>query len=153
MPVKNDDKRAQFIDAYLAGMNGTQAAVLAGVPKKSASVMANRWLRTPEIADDVRKGMASRMTRLAPLALGVIEKLMDDPDTPASIRLAAARDVLDRANYLPPKRTDVRLQEVDLQKMTRAELDEYVRQSARQKELEAKTVEADYRVMNDEYQN
>jgi hypothetical protein len=130
VPAVDREKRERFVQEYVATGNARQSAISAGVPEKSASVMANKWLRNREISDEVRSGMDQTLRTMAPKALAVIAELIEDPDVPASIRLGACRDVLDRANYVPPKRIDApkNINAVPRQLLTRAELEELVRQ-------------------------
>jgi len=128
MPARDDIKRDAFVKEYAACGNGTQAALSAGVPAKSAAVTASRWLRNPEISAMVREEMDRQIKHLAPMAVKVLAQLIEDEETPASIRLSACRDVLDRAQYVAPRRMEAR---IDLgvrsfTQMTRTELETLV---------------------------
>ena len=94
MPAKDQDKRQAFIKAYVASGNGRQAAISAGVPAKSAAVVAYKWLRTPEIAKAVREEVERQVRDLAPVALAVIKVLIEDSKTPPATKLQACKDVL-----------------------------------------------------------
>jgi hypothetical protein len=56
-------------------------------------------------APQVKASAAQRIRDLAPTALDVIEALLSEPDAPG-IRLAAARDLLDRAGFSPKQRIE-----------------------------------------------
>ncbi|MEQ8510444.1 MAG: terminase small subunit [Rhodospirillaceae bacterium] len=143
MPGADQAKRDRFVQEYIATGNARQSAISAGVPEKSASVVAYKWLRNREITDVIRSGMDQMLRTMAPKALNVIAELIEDPKVPASIRLGACRDVLDRANYVPPKR-EVAARDISTiprQQLTRAELDELVREGARNKKEQSNSAE------------
>jgi len=119
-------KRARFIERYVDAGNATEAARFAGVPAGSAHTMGSRWLKSPEIAAQIRARVEAELGELAPTAVATIAELMANPQTPPSTRLAAARDILDRLGWVPPKRVDtaVELQERDLTELSLVELHE-----------------------------
>lgn len=126
LPRRDDQKRAIFVKEYVASGNGTQAAIAAGVPVRSAAVTACRWLRNPEISGLIRVEVARQIQHMAPAALKVLAQLIEDEKTPSSIRLAACRDVLDRAHYVAPRRVEARI-DVGVRtvtQLTRVELEE-----------------------------
>jgi len=119
-------KRAQFVDNYVESGNATDAARRAGVPARSAHTMGSRWLKSPEIAAQIRERVEAGLDDLAPAAVATIGELMLDPAAPPSTRLAAARDILDRLGWIPPKRAERpgEAREKDLAEMSLAELHE-----------------------------
>jgi phage terminase small subunit len=129
MAAKNEAKREAFIKAYIETGNGRQSAIAAGVPAKSASVMAHRWLRNPEIASAIRTGVEQQLAELAPAALTAIKRLIEDAQTPPATRLQACRDVLDRAGHMPPKRAEIKMdiREKPIERLTREELETIAR--------------------------
>lgn len=131
MPAKDTAKREVFIKAYVASGNGRQAAISAGVPAKSAAVVAYKWLRNSEVAAAVRQEVERQVRDLAPVALAAIKTLIEDSATPPATKLQACKDVLDRAGHMPPKRTElqVSVQEKPLDKMTREDLERIVREA------------------------
>jgi phage terminase small subunit len=60
--VKLTQKQTLFINALVgaAKWNASKAAIIAGVPKKSAAVMGARWLRKVHIQQAVAKRVARR---------------------------------------------------------------------------------------------
>jgi hypothetical protein len=61
------------------------------------------------MAPQVQASAAERIKALAPRAIDVIEALLDETDS-SMVRLAAARDILDRAGYKPHDKVDVNVQ-------------------------------------------
>ncbi|MCA0857824.1 terminase small subunit [Phaeobacter italicus] len=100
------EKRARFAEAYADSGNATQAALSAGVPQSSAHSMGYRWLRDPQVTEMIRNAMNDRLKALGPQAVGVIEELLLSENVSPQLRLQAARDVLDRLGWVPPKRPD-----------------------------------------------
>jgi hypothetical protein len=99
-------KRSRFAEAYAECGNATQAAMHAGVPKPSAHSMGYRWLRDPQVTEMVRDAMNDRLKALGPAALGVVQEVLLSPTVSPQLRLQAARDVLDRLGWVPPKRPE-----------------------------------------------
>lgn len=106
MPATDWEKRAVFAKEYAISGNGTQAAILAGVPATSAHAVAYKWLRNTDILALIREEMDCRLRDLGPVAVDVMRRIMLDPDVPANTRLTAARDMLDRLGWVPPRRSD-----------------------------------------------
>ncbi|MEX5563578.1 terminase small subunit [Pseudophaeobacter sp. 1A16562] len=100
------EKRARFAEAYADSGNATQAALSAGVPQSSAHSMGYRWLRDPQVTEMIRNAMNDRLKALGPQAVGVIKELLLSDNVSPQLRLQAARDVLDRLGWVPPKRPD-----------------------------------------------
>lgn len=109
MPAADWEKRSVFARTYAACGNGTQAAIAAGVPETSAAVMAHRWLRNTEIVALVRDELDTRLRDLGPVAVDVVRQIMLDPAASPQTRLTAARDILDRLGWVPPRRAEVSL--------------------------------------------
>lgn len=125
MPALDVTKRERFIEAYVRHGNATQAAREAGVPAKGARVTAYRWLRDPRVAEAVRNEVDRVIADYGPMAVRVLADLMQDADAPPQVRAACARDLLDRAGHIPPKRVDVAFDWATkpFEQMTRAELE------------------------------
>lgn len=75
MSEKLTPKQAIFIAEYLVDGNATRAAIAAGVPEKSASVTASRWLKNRKIAALVATRQAQRAARLEITAERVLQEL------------------------------------------------------------------------------
>lgn len=106
MPATDWKKRAVFAKEYAVSGNGTQAAVVAGVPAASAHAVAYKWLRNTDILALIREEIDCRLRDLGPVAVDVMRQIMLDPNVPANTRLTAARDMLDRLGWVPPRRSD-----------------------------------------------
>lgn len=100
------EKRAKFAEAYADSGNATQSALYAGVPQSSAHSMGYRWLRDPQVTEMVRDAMNDRLKALGPQAVRVVEQILLSEDAGLQLRLQAARDVLDRLGWVPPKRPE-----------------------------------------------
>jgi len=71
----------------------------------------------------LRQLMVDKLAMMAPAAVGVLASLMDDEDASPKIRLDAAKTILDRAGFVPPKASDApTVGERALHEMTRDEL-------------------------------
>lgn len=125
MPTLDVIKRERFIEGYVRHGNATRAAREAGVPAKGARVTAYRWLRDPRVAEAVRHEVDRVIADYGPMAVKVLADLMQDADVPPQVRAACARDLLDRAGHIPPKRVDVSFDWTmkPLDQMTREELE------------------------------
>lgn len=118
-------KRQAFADAYARCGNATRPARSAGVPASSAHSMGYKWLRDVAVTEMVRAALNDQLKSLGPCAVAVIKDLMLSGSTPASVRLQAARDILDRLGWVPPKRPDPvqEPKERDLVELSRYELE------------------------------
>lgn len=120
-------KREAFARAYAYCGNASRAARQAGVPDQSAHSMGYKWLRDQRVVELVRDAMNDRLKALGPLAIGVVRDILLSEQVSAQTRLHAARDILDRLGWVPPRRV---IQEERVQKsvkeMSRAELEELV---------------------------
>lgn len=124
MPALDLNKRRQSIKFYASLGNATEAAKRAGVPAKSAHAVAYRWLRNPDIIALLRDELDTHIRELGPLAVSVVRDIMLDLDAPPQTRLTAARDVMDRLGWLPPKRADAAPVHRTINQLTREELEE-----------------------------
>ena len=106
MPKRDLAKRLAFAAAYAELGNATQAARAAGVPAGSAHSMGYKWLRDPAIVEQVREAMNDRLKALGPVAIDVIRDILLSTQVSPQTRLAAARDILDRLGWIPPKRVE-----------------------------------------------
>ena len=119
------DKRRAFALAYVACGNATQSALAAGVPDGSAHSMGYRWLRDARVIELIRDAMNDRLKALGPLALQVIQDILLSEHATPQTRLQAARDILDRLGWVPPKRAEAvkPAQRRELVEMTLEELE------------------------------
>lgn len=100
------DQQRLFAESYVLGHgNATQAAIEAGYSPVSARQTASRLLHTPHVQDAIRRAQAHALkSRLASKALGVLEKILDDENAPAGVRVDAAKTVLDGLRGSPGAR-------------------------------------------------
>ncbi len=84
---------------------------------------------TPAMQAYLRQLMVDKLATSAPAAISVLSGLMDDEEASSKIRLDAARSILDRAGFVPPKASDApTVGEKSLHEMTRTELADRVQQ-------------------------
>lgn len=97
--MKNS-KREQLLAALLVAPTVKQAAQSIGMPETTAF----SWLRKPEFAEEYktkkRQTVAEAsdyiMSRIS-AATAIIDNIMNDTETPAQVRLNAAKTILDTA--------------------------------------------------------
>ncbi len=86
--------------------------------------MGYKWLRDRRVVEMVRDAMNDRLKALGPLAIGVVRDIMLSDQVSAQTRLHAARDILDRLGWVPPRRViHEDHAEKSVEEMTRAELE------------------------------
>lgn len=89
-------KQRKFVKYYKETGNGTKSAKLAGYSEKSAAVQASRLLRNENVLAILNDSVEE--------AEGVIKSLMRSDDE--KVRLAAARETLDRTIGKPIQRSE-----------------------------------------------
>jgi transposase-like protein len=94
--------QAQVITALAAGASISAAAKAAGVHRSTV----HNWLNEPNFAtlfdtsrQDYVESLRDQLRDLSVLALDTIRQLLENPDTPASVRLRAAQLVLNRPHF------------------------------------------------------
>ena len=124
--MDNFTPKQQFLIHHLAsGITVKEAMIAAGYSDTSR---LSRII-TPAMQAHLRQLMADRLATLAPSAVDVLSKLMNDNDSSPKNRLDAAKTILDRAGFMPPKASDAPgVGEKPLYEMNRSELEERVRQ-------------------------
>lgn len=101
-----------FITEYIKnGNNATNAAIAAGYSEKTAYSQGSRLLKSVEIQQYLNKtehnlnnDLRTMFVNDAVEAYKVLKEIMNDPGAPPKDRLAASRDLLDRAGYKPVDR-------------------------------------------------
>lgn len=96
-------KEQKFIHAYIQSGNGSEAVRKAGYKINRPDQQAYELLRKPEIAAEIakaRKGLQEEFKEAARDAFKILVELMNHSKRD-SVRLQAARDLLDRAGYRP----------------------------------------------------
>jgi hypothetical protein len=108
------NKMGSVITKQNSGLNEAQEAFVANYVRLSDLPMAvaaagvvletgRRWLRQPEVLLAVHIEVAKRLQASAPIAVRVLEDIFTDTTVSARVRVDAAKAVLDRAGYAPPR--------------------------------------------------
>ena len=97
------DKQNLFVENYIKTSNAKQSAIMAGYSEKTAQVMGAKLKKQfrEEIADRTR----TRLMDGAGMALDTILDLVKN-STSDTVKLAAARDLLDRSGYKPTEKIE-----------------------------------------------
>lgn len=88
-----------FVGNYVRFGDLAMAVAAAGVVAETG----RRWLCQPEILFAVHIEVAKRLQSSAPIAVRVLEDIFTDRTVSARVRVDAAKAVLDRAGYAPPR--------------------------------------------------
>jgi|TARA_Y100000310_G_scaffold167175_1_gene166943 hypothetical protein len=92
------EKQNNFIEAYVKTSSGKQAAIMAGYSEKTATVKGARLKK--QFQREIEERTRTRLMDGAGLALDTILELVKT-STSDTVKLAAARDLLDRGGYKP----------------------------------------------------
>ncbi len=91
-------KQRRFLELLLLGKSVTKASREAGIGRRTAY----RWLRQPAFRETLQEQEAAllaestrRLLALQERAINEFSRLLDDPLTPAAVRLATARAILE----------------------------------------------------------
>ena len=104
----NKERRKLFVKLFSSGAtagNATQSAAAAGYSIKTARQQGSRL--TKDLAVDIQQAVAHNITLSAPTALLTMMTIMKDDTVADSVRLQAARDVLDRSGYGATNRIEI----------------------------------------------
>ena len=107
------ERHHEIARRLLLGQGNKEIASAMGITPQMVSIVRNSGcvrekLTTMSGARDLDSvDLAKEIRELAPKALQVMEEIMDDTSAPKHVRLAAARDMLDRAGFAPVKKLDV----------------------------------------------
>lgn len=101
-------KQLIFLQEYIRSGNGKQAAIAAGYSERSAEVTASRMLSQAKVKQYLSKKEANLNRDLREMfvaeaanAFNVMLEIMNKPEAMDKDRIAAAKDLLDRAGYKP----------------------------------------------------
>ena len=116
----------RFVDNILDGLPPVRAAELAGIA--SPRTHATRYVHNIHVQRAIMEGLTKRLAMEgAPLAYNLLVKVVSDDAVSSRVRVDAAKALLDRAGFVPPKASDpVDATEKDLSKMSRDELKAFV---------------------------
>lgn len=102
------NKQLRFVDEYVKDYNATQAAIRAGYSERTASTSGYRNTNNDEILkkikqrqDEIREQLQQQFSSDAVVARKIMFDIMRDEGAMENVRLAAAKDFLDRAGYKP----------------------------------------------------
>lgn len=103
-----------FITNYLMTSKPKQSAIDAGYSPKCAYNTAYSLLRSPHVKkvieerqEESRKMLMDHLVSQAEKAVCTLISIMEDPDQKGATRVAAAKDLLDRAGYKAPDHVQV----------------------------------------------
>jgi len=122
------DKQELFIEAYCQSGNAKKAAVMAGYSENTAT-QKGYYLKN-KFAKEINEKTRQMIQDSVPAAINQMRVLADSAES-ESVRLAANKDLLDRAGLKPTERVETHISHVE-----QASTDELVR------ELEALTAES-----------
>ena len=98
------DQRRRFVEEYVLTGNATKSALSAGYKNSlSISNQASRLKR--ELAQEINLEVSYTLKSSAPQALTTLVNLMNESNSD-SVRLACAKDILDRAGFRPADRKE-----------------------------------------------
>lgn len=100
----NTEKQDKFIEHYCRTGNATQSAIYAGYSAKGAVQSGHRLKK--QFNDQIQERVKRMVQDMVPASLSAIQALIDQGES-ESVRLAAAKDVLDRAGLKPVEKTEV----------------------------------------------
>ena len=99
------ERREEFVRLYAQSGNATQAARAVGYSEKGLTGAAARLTR--ELSIEIQQAVAHNIASSAPTALLTMMQLMKDDTVADSVRLQAAKDILDRSGYGAANRIEI----------------------------------------------
>jgi hypothetical protein len=136
----------EFVELMCEGLSPGDAASGAGYPARSYIDL----LQSPRITRRIEWRMRSVIRNdLAPKAIRLLGRLVDDEAAPARVRVQAARFILDRAGYVPPKAADVEVNDKSIAAMPADELSALVNKLEGELASRAKDVSAPNAAVHD----
>lgn len=120
------EKQRTYVDLVATGVERHRAAALAGYAAGSNALVS--FETNSKIQSAIAALTAARLQSAAPAALALIEKFVRDDAMAPKIRLDAAKDLLNRAGYLPPRQADATANGKSQNEMTSEELRAMIQQ-------------------------
>jgi len=120
--IARKNKHEEFISHFARSGNATQAAVAAGYSERTARTQG--YQLKVKLAGEIAHAVGLRIASAAPAALGTLIKLVESSDTDDRVRLAAAKDILDRAGYNASNKVEISTMDTKTDDQLRAELRE-----------------------------
>ena len=111
-----NEQRKVFVDEYikLRCKNAKQAAINAGYSPKSAQSQASQILNDPNVQEylkqqkeEISQGLRREFVFDALEAREVLHEIMKNPEASDRDRIAAAKDLLDRAGFKPTEEVNL----------------------------------------------
>lgn len=133
-----------FVEAFVAnGGNSAKAARQAGYSVKSARQIGGRLSRNPAIQKLIHAEQQRLIGgNLCSKALGVLERILDDPSAPYGARVDACRLVLDRGGHAAGRAVEPQhTQDKPMNELSIEELEEIIRGTRAQLNLQNKTID------------
>ncbi|MEQ9416649.1 MAG: hypothetical protein RJQ08_03800 [Salinisphaeraceae bacterium] len=121
------DKQRTYAELVATGVERDRAADLAGYAPGSGALVTIETNSKVQAA--VAALTAARLQSAAPAALALIERFVRDEQLAPKIRLDAAKDLLNRGGYLPPRQVDAAIGGKSQNEMSSDELRAFVDQA------------------------
>ena len=128
------DQQRQFVVAFTSDPgaigNASEAARRAGYSEKSARELGRQLLDKPHVLEAIHDANRRQISGvMATKATALLERVVDDEAQPMKLRVDAAKTILDRAGYVPPKAAEHETpgDRKPVAEMTEAELEAFIR--------------------------
>jgi phage terminase small subunit len=107
--------------------NASEAARLAGYSEKTASEQGHQLLQKAHVIGAITEANHALISStMATKSAALLEKFVDDETVSARVRLDAAKTILDRAGYIPPKAAVPEDDEKPMEEWSVVELEEFI---------------------------
>lgn len=133
------EREDRFVELLCEGLSPGDAASAAGYPARSYIDL----LQSPRVSRRVEWRMRSVIrNELAPKAIHLLGRLLDDEAAPARVRVQAAQFILERAGYVAPRAQVQEAAEKSISAMSAEELASLVEKLEQERSSRAKDVSA-----------
>ena len=103
-------KQEAFIEAYCLTGNAKKSAIMAGYSEKTAKQKGHELKN--QFSDEIRRQIEKNVLDAAPIALAAMRNLAEEAAS-ETVRLAANKDLLDRAGLKPTERVEQKISHVE----------------------------------------
>ena len=103
-------KQEAFIEAYCLTGNAKKSAIMAGYSEKTAKQKGHELKN--QFSDEIRRQIEKNVLDAAPIALAAMRNLAEEAAS-ETVRLAANKDLLDRAGLKPTERIEQKIAHVE----------------------------------------
>ena len=110
IPAVVTEKQGKFIEAYSLTGNASKAAVFAGYSEKTSKQQGHKLKK--QFANAIKEHIEQNLLDAAPMALAQMRELASDAIS-ESVKLAANKDILDRAGLKPTERIEQTISRVE----------------------------------------